>query len=171
MGRIPKTKIEVSNQGYIDKYFKKLFEKVIILLDKNNLAFDFEGYHLMLEEFKSLSDNDFDEAWALIRDILEWKDRINDLISLLEKHYEDSIVEYKLIYSQKSIMFGEDSVVNGNSLARQEKEVDDARRKRNTLKAFISVLKSEVKKLNGAYYYCKKIYEKGWRRFNYSNLY
>lgn len=139
-----------------EDYFDKLLHEVSSYFDDKNIALNFNGFKETVKEYSTLNPTDFNECWRLSRDFNMWGEYFSNLKALTEKLYLDIETEKKREFACASIKEDSNKVANGDRLANKNLDVVALRKNRNTLKAFITALDSNIEFAYKAHHHCKE---------------
>lgn len=152
-------------KGFKMSYFMYLCSLVLPYLKEENIHLDFTGYNDTIEKYKCLEIEDLRGAWELAKELNAWSEYFSDIANVVQKIFLDSDVEQNEIHALTSLSGDADRVSNGNRIASKEKDVIQAKLKKNILKSFYDELESKIKFLERGYYHCKTTYEIGTKTF------
>ena len=138
-------------------YFDKFIDEISPYFKNSNIPLDFNGYKETVELYSTLNANEGSKAWELSRDFNMWSEYFSQLKALCEKYFLDSEVDEKEIFSNASSLADVKSVSNGDRLANKDSEVVSSRKIKNNLKAFSTLLDSEIDFSNKAHHHCKNL--------------
>ena len=145
----PKTPI---NGSY--DYFDMLCQQASKYL---SIPINFEGYKEVVEKYQNISLTDKDANWELAKELNAWSEYCSDTANYIQNIFLDAETSKIQVYSEKSISFSDKNVSAGDRKANTDKDVIDARNKRNALKALYDSLMSKKDFLDKALYQCKNI--------------
>lgn len=149
-------------------YFEKLVRYALDYLKEDGIVLNFKGYTDTLKKYSSLQEEESDKAWELTKELNAWSEYFSSLSNLIQKLYLDSDTDKIEVQAIASLEADAVKVANGERLANKDKAVVNARKKRNTLKAFYDELESKIRFLERAYYHCKSTCEWASKLNNYN---
>lgn len=136
-------------------YFEKLARMAQEYVKQDGINLNFAGYTETLIEYANLKEYEIDKAWRLTKELNAWSEYFSSISNLIQKLYLDAETEKMEIQATSSILADAVKVANGERLSNKDPKVIEARKKRNTLKAFYDELESKIRFLERAYYHCK----------------
>lgn len=158
MAKPPVTPLKLEDGNQIS-YFKKLALLATQYLQPDGINLNFAGYTETLIEYANLQEKELDKAWRLTKELNAWSEYFSSIANLIQKIYLDAETDKIEVQATSSIEADAVKVANGERLANKDQRVIDARKRRNTLKAFHDELESKIKFLERAYYHCKSTCE------------
>lgn len=141
------------------------FFKLLTIYVKNEFQheehwkFSFHGYIELITRYKNLQEHEYEEAWALAKELNAWAEYFSELTNFVQKAYLDSQTIKIQEQAKVSIAANEKVVAKGDRYANKDPLVVQARKRRNLLKAFYEELQSKTRFLERCYYHCKMTYE------------
>lgn len=150
-----------STDGKSISYLSKLAEISHSYLKEYGICLNLQGYDETCERYFSLKQDELNVAWELAKELNAWSQYISNYANLIQDLYLDAETEKLSVQSEKSIEYSDKTVSSGDRYANTQKEVIQARKKRNALKALYDCMCSEVAFLERGYYSCKSTAEWG----------
>ena len=136
-------------------YFQIMIDEVKPYYHQIGIDLTFEGYKETVDEYSISKYDDFEQMWKLSRDFHMWGEYFTEIKALTEKYFLDSEIEEKKIFAITSINADITKVSSGDRIANKSIEVINARRNKNLLKSFLTVLDSKIDSAYKVHHHCK----------------
>lgn len=136
-------------------YFDVLVEQISPYYSTLGIALNFEGYKETVIAYGNSRHNNYDEMWELSRDFHMWGEYFTDIQALTEKYFLDSETEEKKEFAIASLNADGSKVSSGDRMANKSELVIAARKNKNILKSFLTMLESKIDSAFKAHHHCK----------------
>lgn len=136
-------------------YFDLLIEQVKPFYDSIGVDLTFDGYKETVISYGKSNNNNYNEMWELSRDFHMWGEYFTEIQALTEKYFLDSETEEKKEFAIASLNADGSKVASGDRMANKAEAVVLARRNKNVLKAFLTVLEAKIDSSFKAHHHCK----------------
>ncbi|PLS19718.1 hypothetical protein CVD28_04715 [Bacillus sp. M6-12] len=154
MAKPPVTPLKTED-GKEMSYFEMLVRMSYVYLKKDGINLNFAGYTDTLIDYANMQEHEVEKAWRLTKELNAWSEYFSSIANLIQKVYLDAETDKIEVQATSSIEADSVKVANGERLSNKDPRVIDARKKRNTLKAFHDELEAKIKFLERGYYHCK----------------
>lgn len=135
-------------------YFDRLIEEVVPFYKEIDINLNFEGFKDTMDKYSKLDNTDYDSTWKVGKELNMWSEYFSDIYALNEKFLLDSETDKNKEFAVASSTV-EGAVSKGDRNAEKDPTVIQARKKRNLLKAFATVLEKKIDFCNTSYHHCK----------------
>lgn len=136
-------------------YFDLLIEEVKPFYDAIGVSLVFDGYKETVIAYGNSKHNNYDQMWELSRDFHMWGEYFTEIQALTEKFFLDCETEEKKEFAIASINADGAKVASGDRIANKTEAVIQARRNKNILKSFLTMLDAKIDSSFKAHHHCK----------------
>lgn len=150
----PPQKTTTHNNSYVEF----LIETANEFLSKNNktsiVLGDFEG---IMEKCKTLSFNDKEGAYELLKLTTAWIDFLQELKGYIQKQYLDCESDELYVYHRTANEKSPSNIAAGERAANMDVSVQNKRKEKNSYKALMDVISGKIEVINKAHYVSKLV--------------